>query len=139
MGFKPIPDEEGTETTTLACHHGGMPSFKPIPDEEGTETLRTMQPCAPSIRPASNRSPMRRGLKRGDDCPGATAARASNRSPMRRGLKRRAHHQTKQIRYFRASNRSPMRRGLKRLTESTCRVRNLRFKPIPDEEGTETR
>ncbi len=38
-GFKPIPDEEGTETITLdplpALH---PPRFKPIPDEEGTET-----------------------------------------------------------------------------------------------------
>ena len=38
--FKPIPDEEGTETNqaaqTSAVTHNV--SFKPIPDEEGTET-----------------------------------------------------------------------------------------------------
>ncbi len=38
--FKPIPDEEGTETLLLGTQvvlHAAR--FKPIPDEEGTETL----------------------------------------------------------------------------------------------------
>ena len=37
--FKPIPDEEGTETAD--CESDGSHRsrcFKPIPDEEGTET-----------------------------------------------------------------------------------------------------
>jgi hypothetical protein len=38
--FKPIPDEEGTETgkTSLAIRARST-RFKPIPDEEGTETI----------------------------------------------------------------------------------------------------
>ena len=42
--FKPIPDEEGTETRT-ACSASGrwIQSFKPIPDEEGTETRWSTQ------------------------------------------------------------------------------------------------
>ena len=36
--FKPIPDEEGTESDTIdACTQLWRQSFKPIPDEEGTE------------------------------------------------------------------------------------------------------
>ena len=61
--FKPIPDEEGTETPAQA-KTGSTPlaSFKPIPDEEGTETKR--HPVFEDvIFEASNRSPMRRGLK----------------------------------------------------------------------------
>ena len=39
-----------------------------------------------------------------------------------------------------ASNRSPMRRGLKQRELTTCSVAACsRFKPIPDEEGTETK
>ena len=39
MRFKPIPDEEGTETTHRARRCTSMRQrFKPIPDEEGTET-----------------------------------------------------------------------------------------------------
>ncbi len=38
------------------------PRFKPIPDEEGTETLRHRTHIDFAIC-ASNRSPMRRGLK----------------------------------------------------------------------------
>ena len=38
-----------------------------------------------------------------------------------------------------ASNRSPMRRGLKpEWRDDGGRGRKARFKPIPDEEGTET-
>jgi hypothetical protein len=37
-GFKPIPDEEGTETLLGIKCHWESPGFKPIPDEEGTET-----------------------------------------------------------------------------------------------------
>ena len=38
-GFKPIPDEEGTETNERQRYERGKSfSFKPIPDEEGTET-----------------------------------------------------------------------------------------------------
>ena len=38
-----------------------------------------------------------------------------------------------------ASNRSPMRRGLKHAQRNfSGELRILRFKPIPDEEGTET-
>ncbi len=43
-GFKPIPDEEGTETQRPESRESNITSrFKPIPDEEGTETenLRT--------------------------------------------------------------------------------------------------
>ena len=38
MSFKPIPDEEGTETTSSGLTRWRPPRFKPIPDEEGTET-----------------------------------------------------------------------------------------------------
>ena len=47
LSFKPIPDEEGTET--LQQRAGRLKwsgSFKPIPDEEGTETL-----LLPGLRP----------------------------------------------------------------------------------------
>ena len=39
-GFKPIPDEEGTETPGRS-RRGRRQAlrFKPIPDEEGTETV----------------------------------------------------------------------------------------------------
>ncbi len=37
-GFKPIPDEEGTETGLDLAVELGERSFKPIPAEEGTET-----------------------------------------------------------------------------------------------------
>ena len=38
-GFKPIPDEEGTETCSgTSSSDAAIRSFKPIPDEEGTET-----------------------------------------------------------------------------------------------------
>ena len=88
--FKPIPDEEGTETPqrrskTTVCSS----RFKPIPDEEGTETNDAY--AGPGAR-----------------------LRASNRSPMRRGLKH-------------ASATSAWRALL-----------DHGFKPIPDEEGTET-
>ncbi len=56
---------------------------------------------------------------------------------MRRGLK----HQMTQSPcpcFSKASNRSPMRRGLKQLTASRKTVGTIGFKPIPDEEGTET-
>ena len=37
--FKPIPDEEGTETKQWTSSRLDLSlSFKPIPDEEGTET-----------------------------------------------------------------------------------------------------
>ena len=38
--FKPIPDEEGTETRSNAydVSRATVIGFKPIPDEEGTET-----------------------------------------------------------------------------------------------------
>ena len=42
LGFKPIPDEEGTETRRGRrgrCQP--LSRFKPIPDEEGTETNLT--------------------------------------------------------------------------------------------------
>ena len=68
----------------------GVGSFKPIPDEEGTETSEKRHAAQRAQTPASNRSPMRRGLKR----IGAN-----------RGLRGRL---------------------------------GLCFKPIPDEEGTET-
>ena len=65
--------------------------FKPIPDEEGTETHgRLPIPTERSRSRASNRSPMRRGLKPQDNAMDAE--------------------------------------------DEYCR-----FKPIPDEEGTETR
>ena len=39
-GFKPIPDEEGTETKNSGEYHGAVAArLKPIPDEEGTETI----------------------------------------------------------------------------------------------------
>ena len=37
-GFKPIPDEEGTETRKSRHLQRWKRRFKPIPDEEGTET-----------------------------------------------------------------------------------------------------
>ena len=37
-----------------------------------------------------------------------------------------------------ASNRSPMRRGLKRPIPPRAAIKANSFKPIPDEEGTET-
>ena len=38
-GFKPIPDEEGTETfSSSSLLNRQSERFKPIPDEEGTET-----------------------------------------------------------------------------------------------------
>ncbi len=37
-GFKPIPDEEGTETSLSCDKEPRRNGFKPIPDEEGTET-----------------------------------------------------------------------------------------------------
>ncbi len=37
--FKPIPDEEGTETLVTRKLSGCPLGFKPIPDEEGTETI----------------------------------------------------------------------------------------------------
>ena len=41
------------------------PGFKPIPDEEGTETTKSDATYPTMLRnTASNRSPMRRGLKR---------------------------------------------------------------------------
>ena len=61
--FKPIPDEEGTETPQHGFQSGRDLRFKPIPDEEGTETLPATTGDGTS-RVASNRSPMRRGLKR---------------------------------------------------------------------------
>ena len=65
-------------------------SFKPIPDEEGTETVENCACTAGLLSLASNRSPMRRGLKRNQTAPGARrVGHASNRSPMRRGLKPR--------------------------------------------------
>ena len=36
--FKPIPDEEGTETARFTYGANAGVGFKPIPDEEGTET-----------------------------------------------------------------------------------------------------
>ena len=38
MRFKPIPDEEGTETRPRVVRTRAAIRFKPIPDEEGTET-----------------------------------------------------------------------------------------------------
>ncbi len=110
--FKPIPDEEGTETEIVAASQRyEIAGFKPIPDEEGTETLLSERDHAGRNR-ASNRSPMRRGLKRGfRRAIAATDSRASNRSPMRRGLKPRP--MAERLRLRCASNRSPMRRGLK--------------------------
>ena len=63
MRFKPIPDEEGTETRNPAANCRSTTScFKPIPDEEGTETA--IRRAARNVHAqASNRSPMRRGLK----------------------------------------------------------------------------
>jgi hypothetical protein len=40
-GFKPIPDEEGTEIPIADDEPVSLAeSFKPIPDEEGTERLK---------------------------------------------------------------------------------------------------
>ena len=60
--FKPIPDEEGTETYKLERCRAHHTRFKPIPDEEGTETKQRRR-CHDAWLGASNRSPMRRGLK----------------------------------------------------------------------------
>ena len=61
--FKPIPDEEGTETHDAPMYGDvTIDRFKPIPDEEGTETRRTSR-SSRTFSIASNRSPMRRGLK----------------------------------------------------------------------------
>ena len=64
--FKPIPDEEGTETSMVAMGQVEVwhPGFKPIPDEEGTETMFLERVANARLKRASNRSPMRRGLKR---------------------------------------------------------------------------
>ncbi len=86
--------------------------FKPIPDEEGTETR----------------------YQRSSSC---SSGQASNRSPMRRGLKHE--NSFRRLRLDEASNRSPMRRGLKPELEELSEIKALSFKPIPDEEGTETR
>ncbi len=56
---------------------------------------------------------MRRGLKRQQIHRLKIAGEASNRSPMRRGLKHAAAGFTKVVPMIQASNRSPMRRGLK--------------------------
>ena len=61
MSFKPIPDEEGTEIGQAQRKSFDGSRFKPIPDEEGTEMLVTIS--HPTLGTASNRSPMRRGLK----------------------------------------------------------------------------
>ena len=67
---------------------GGVSGFKPIPDEEGTETpIHDLQDARDR---ASNRSPMRRGLKRHSCDAQPRGSDASNRSPMRRGLKPRS-------------------------------------------------
>ena len=43
LRFKPIPDEEGTETVIGGwCLEPAIESFKPIPDEEGTETCNCL-------------------------------------------------------------------------------------------------
>ncbi len=52
----------------------GVSSFKPIPDEEGTETAQ-LDPTQAATNWASNRSPMRRGLK-----PAAAATRTATRT-----------------------------------------------------------
>ena len=110
--FKPIPDEEGTETRRAPGRRSAESGFKPIPDEEGTETVTLASEVA-KLPLASNRSPMRRGLKL---------------ISKRRCLELAAH----------ASNRSPMRRGLKPLGGRRGAQAGMGFKPIPDEEGTET-
>ena len=61
-GFKPIPDEEGTEMRMRPNHQSTAIGFKPIPDEEGTEINSSVWWGRANER-ASNRSPMRRGLK----------------------------------------------------------------------------
>ena len=85
-----------------------------------TWLLRKISPALGGTRPrffeaiaaASNRSPMRRGLKcQAPGAPGEGRTIASNRSPMRRGLKSFTEQRTG--RAADASNRSPMRRGLK--------------------------
>ncbi len=60
--FKPIPDEEGTEIVEPVGDEGQALGFKPIPDEEGTEMLKPATSTNCMVE-ASNRSPMRRGLK----------------------------------------------------------------------------
>ncbi len=45
--FKPIPDEEGTETSRYPrCPGRDRFGFKPIPDEEGTETCESRSVAA---------------------------------------------------------------------------------------------
>ena len=56
---------------------------------------------------------------------------------MRRGLKHRDRAACRLLSEA-ASNRSPMRRGLKPELPAHRRLKPERFKPIPDEEGTET-
>ncbi len=57
LSFKPIPDEEGTETREVLRRAGfsDQQSFKPIPDEEGTETCQS--PCAAFMFPALQTDP----------------------------------------------------------------------------------
>ena len=113
--FKPIPDEEGTETSLSGtvmrdCYR----SFKPIPDEEGTETRPACEHRRIGYALASNRSPMRRGLKRA--CLPAMQVGPSGFKPIpdEEGTETRAH--------------------AGRILHGNFE----RFKPIPDEEGTET-
>ena len=139
--FKPIPDEEGTETLTGRVHHEQMPrGFKPIPDEEGTETLTLLVVTIHSSS-ASNRSPMRRGLKLD-----WFVIRKMMQYPCFKPIPDEEGTETRGERFHsaqesgRASNRSPMRRGLKHHCDFSFSPSLFQsFKPIPDEEGTETR
>ncbi len=97
-----------------------IPSFKPIPDEEGTETARASigSSCACA---ASNRSPMRRGLKRAS-LPLASGAIACFKPiPDEEGTETQINSLPKNSAMAQASNRSPMRRGLKRTF--LCQIR----------------
>ena len=111
--FKPIPDEEGTETRERGQLAESLACFKPIPDEEGTET---------AIRGV--------GIGEADiDC--------FKPIPNEEGTETVLTPWSSQSR-TQASNRSPMRRGLKLLRPGPELTACARFKPIPDEEGTET-
>ena len=66
-GFKPIPDEEGTETRAAAPRAiANRDRFKPIPDEEGTETTgRTgLGPESRSFKPIPDEEGTETGARR---------------------------------------------------------------------------
>ena len=64
LRFKPIPDEEGTETRAAVLKFAtAWFSFKPIPDEEGTETHQVSLRMPPVARPGFKPIPDEEGTE----------------------------------------------------------------------------